>query len=100
MQQLANYIVTHARAGSSPGELAEFRLLERQGDQFEDRGLVARDELVDIVASGETVFAWDYDADSLGDELALIRVQGNQFLRTDGQRLRADHLGDLPEPGQ
>lgn len=100
MQQLANFIVTHARAGSSPGQLAEYRLLERQGDQFEDRGLVSRDDLIDIVASDEAVFAWDYNADDLGDEVELIRVQGSQFLRIDGQRLRADHLGELPEPGE
>ncbi|QDG50240.1 hypothetical protein FIV42_05695 [Persicimonas caeni] len=100
MQQLANYIVTHARSGSRPGQLAEFRLLERQGDQFEDRGLLTRAEVIELLDSGERIFAWDYEGEDLGDEVELVRVQGDQFVRIDGQRLRADHLGDLPEPGE
>ncbi len=97
MDQPANFIITHIRSGSTPGQLAEVRLLERQGEQFEDRGLISRDELAELVASDEAVFVWDYDAEDLGEAVELVRVQGDTFLRTDGQRLRADHLEDLPE---
>ena len=97
MEELANYIITHVRPSSAPGQVGKVRLLERQGEQFEDRDLVGRDELIELLDGGERIFVWDHDHEELGDEVDLVRVQGERFLRTDGQRLRADNLGDTPE---
>lgn len=97
MEELANFIITHLRRGTSPGRLDKARLLERQGEQFEDRDLVERDELIELLESGQRVFVWDDELEDLGAEVDVVRVQGDKFLRTDGQRLRADNLGDIPE---
>jgi hypothetical protein len=97
MEQLANFIITHVRRGSTPGRLAEFRLLERTGGQFEDRGLMERAEVIELLEDDERIFVWDDNEESLGGELEVVKVQGDKFLRIDGERLRADNLGEVPE---
>jgi hypothetical protein len=97
MDELANYIVTHQRPSSQPGRVAKLRLLERRGEQFEDCDLVDRQQVIDLLADDERLFVWDQDQEELGQEIELVRVQGEHFLRLDGQQLRADNLGDLPQ---
>lgn len=96
-EQLANFIATHVRRSSTPSRIGGLRLLERQAGQFEDREVVERDAVIELLEDGERIFVWDADAEDLGDELELVRVQGERFLRVDGQRLLADDVGDLPE---
>lgn len=93
----ARYIATHYRRGERPGYVAGVRLLERREDDFEDRDLVDREEILEMLDEGERIFTWDDDGEGLGGEIELVRVDGERFMRTDGEQLRADHLGDLPE---
>lgn len=97
MEQPARFIITHMRRGSTPGRIAEFRVLERTSGQFEDRGLLARAEIIELLEADERLFVWDDDEESFGGELEVVKVQGEKFLRTDGQRLRADNADELPE---
>jgi hypothetical protein len=98
MENRANYIATHLRAGSKMGRIGELRILARdESGEFEDRELMSREQIIELIAEGEPVFVWDYEAGGLGDEIVLIRVQGDTYLRVDGQRLCADNLGELPE---
>lgn len=97
MGHLANYIATHYRRGERPGYISAIRLLERGEDDFEDRDLVERDAIIELLDDGARIFAWDDDSEGLGDEIELVEVDGEPFLRTDGEQLRADNLGALPE---
>lgn len=97
MTELANYIVTHVRHGAEPGKISHVRLLERQDEQFEDRDLMERAELIELLEDEQRVFTWDYDNEELGLEIELVRVEGEHFVRLDGERYRADNLGELPE---
>jgi hypothetical protein len=97
MEQPARFIITHVRWSSTPGHVAELRVLERTSDQFEDRGLMGRDQVIALLEDDEFFFVWDDEEENIGEELELVKVQGDKFLRTDGQRLRADNVDDLPE---
>ncbi len=97
MGHLASYIATHFRPSDKPGCISKLRLLERREEQFEDCDLVDRQRLIELLEADERIFTWDHDEQTLGDEIELVRVEGNPYLRVDGQRLRADNLGELPE---
>lgn len=96
MDELANYIVTHLRPSSQPGRVSKLRLLERRGEQFEDCDLVDRQQVIELLEDDERLFVWDQDLEELGKEVELVRVEGEYFLRLDGEQLRADNFGDLP----
>lgn len=98
MSESVNYIATHVRRGESPGKVGSLRILGRSAaGTFEDRDLVARAEVIALIQGGEDIYVWDYGADQVGGALELVHVQGESFLRLDGESLRADNLGALPE---
>lgn len=97
MGHLASYIATHFRPSGTPGRISKLRLLERREEQFEDCDLVDRERLIELLENDERIFTWDHDEQTLGDEIELVRVEGKPYLRVDGERLRADNLGELPE---
>ena len=97
MDEHLNYIATHLRRSDHPARVDGVRLLERRDGQFENRGLVERDEVITLLADGEVIFTWDHDAEALGDEIDLVLAGDEVYLRVDGQQLTADNLGALPE---
>jgi hypothetical protein len=97
MDQLAKYIITHVQRDTVPGRIAKFRILEKTSGEFQDRGLMDRDEVIELLADDQRFFVWDNDGENIGGELEAVKVQGERFLRTDGQRLRADNVDELPE---
>lgn len=98
MSETVNYIATHVRRGAAPSKVDALRILGRgAAGTFEDRDLMARAEVIALIQSGEDVYVWDYAADQLGGAVDLVHVQGEDYLRLDGELLRADNLGDLPQ---
>ena len=97
--ELVNYIATHVRYRDDRPLVEGLRLLVRAEDDFEDRGLVERDEVIDILEGDERIFTWDYDGDGLGAEVLIEYVDvGEKFLRVDEQEVAEDDLGELPPP--
>lgn len=97
MEDLNTYIATHFREDPDSGRVAQLRLLVRDdNDEFEDRELVDRAEVVELLLAGKNIFVWDYEDENVGELIELIGVQGETYLRLDEQRLCADNLGDLP----
>ena len=98
--ELVQFIATHV-AGSDDNRVIEgLRLLARSDDGFEDRGVVERDDLIDLLENDERIFTWDHEADGLGPEIFVEYVDvGEKFLRVDEEEIAEDDLGELPDVG-
>lgn len=98
METNVDFIATHIRRGERITQVGSVRVLGRgESGDFEDRDLMERAELLELVREGRGVFAWDYQEDGLGAAIEIVAVQGEEYLRLDGAKLAADNLGSLPE---
>ncbi|AWV88156.1 hypothetical protein [Bradymonas sediminis] len=97
MEDTNTYIATHYREDPDTGRVAQLRLLVRDASgEFEDRKLVERAEIIELLKDDKLIFVWDYEAENIGEMIELIGISGEIYLRLDEERLCADNLGDLP----
>ena len=97
--ELVRFIATHVRYHDyAPKTVDKLRILERTDDGFEDRDLLDRDEIMELLESEDGIFTWDADSDAIGAEINIeyVDVDSHQ-LRIDGEEVEADDLGELPE---
>jgi hypothetical protein len=97
--ELVRFIATHVRYHDyAPQTVDKIRLLERTEEGFEDRELVDRDEIMEMLEADERIFTWDAENDGLGPEINVEYVNPDAHqLRVDGEEVEEDDLGDLPE---
>jgi hypothetical protein len=69
------------------------------GDSIGEPRRVSRQEVVNAISSG-TTFVTAYLRESKwqkGEDVRIVTIHGERFIRTDSNSVRADNLGSLPE---
>ena len=98
-EQWADYVVTAVRYTDDGTRIDRMQRWEDAGDRLADAQPVSRSSAKMMLALGRSyVTASDGpNGWQRGQEIGLVTVDGEQYLRTDGRTVPADDLGDLPE---
>ncbi len=98
--ELVRFIATHVSYHDyAPRTVNQIRLLERTEEGFEDRDLIDRDRIIEMLEDDERIFTWDAENNGLGHEINIEYVNPDaRQLRIDGEDVEEDDLGELPAP--
>lgn len=99
MAQWADFGVFRVKYGSSKTAIVEVEVKPDNGDSFGAAQRKSRSQVVTDLAQGVTyvtVPIRDGKA-TKGDNVGTVTVDGVKYLRTDGNKVKADNLGSLPE---
>lgn len=99
MAKWADYVIVEV-SYDEDGRIANVKRCPDLGDKLGKATVTTRDEIVAGLRGG-TVYITAYkNADGTwrrGEFVDIINVGGVSFIRTDGNRTKADNLAELPE---
>lgn len=97
MDRWADHVVTAKRRGQDPNRIEWLQV--HAGTPYAVARTVGRGALIESIERGETAVTaykrggiWQ-----MGARIEVVKVDGEKFLRTDGNQTKADNLGDLPD---
>lgn len=100
MKKWADYVITAVRFKKEKRHIEYVRVLADIGEQLVNEQTTTRSEIVRLLERGTTfVTAYKNNANKWvrGDDVSTVEVKGTKFIRTDGNSVEEDNLGELPE---
>ncbi len=79
----ADFVINEVHYSKDPKHIEKVKT--RYGTEF------SRQEVVNLLKNGKKIET------SLGAEVSIVKVKGNDFIRTDKDNTEKDNLGKLPE---
>ncbi|GAA0216717.1 DUF3892 domain-containing protein [Halobaculum roseum] len=98
MSKWADYVITAVRY--SGDSIEQVRVYEDDGDQLVNRDTKSRMAVILNLSVGQeycTAYKNDNGKWTKGDDVGTVEVDGTTYLRTDGNNIASDNLGELPE---
>lgn len=100
MKTWADFVITRVKYNREHSQIVEVEARRDLGASISSE--VYRSARRDVVAARNrgTTFATAYMRDSRwskGEDVRVVTIQGESFIRTDSNSIRADNLGALPE---
>lgn len=97
-----DYVITQVSYDGDHSRITHVKRAEYDQDNnsFGSRSNVSRQNVVDSIEDGNQHYTVPPDGDggyTWGDEVEIIRIDKEKFLRTDGNDVKEDNLGNLPE---
>jgi|SRR6185436_5796129 len=100
MAQWADFVITKVRYNPSHTHIVEVEVRTDNGDSIASAPTrTARQDVVNAIQRG-TTFVTAYLREGKwqrGEDVRTVVVHGERYLRTDGNSIKADNLGSLPE---
>ena len=99
MEKWADYGVSRVKYNRDHTAIIEVEVQEDLGDNFGTRQKVARTDVVASIDRGYS-FVTLYSRDgqlTKGEDVGVVTVHRERFLRTDRNAVKSDNLGSLPE---
>lgn len=99
MAKWADFGVFRVKYGRERSAIAEVEVRPDQGESFGSTQKLTRAEVVASIERGRT-FVTVYLRDgknTKGEDVRVVTIQGQKYIRTDSNAVRADNLGALPE---
>jgi len=93
----------YARVGEKYNEghehIVEVKMREDTGEKLTNQDTFSRRTVIGIIDSGKKIItAYLKDGKwQKGDKVGIVTVRGNKYIRTDGNSIDKDNLGELPE---
>lgn len=97
-----DYVITEVRYDNDQSRITHVKRAEYNNDtnKFGSTSQTTRQTVVNSIEAGEqhyTVPPKSGGGYTWGDEVGVITLDGEKFIRTDGNDIKEDNLGDLPE---
>jgi len=99
MTKWADYVITSVKFKEEKRHIKEVKIREDSGDKLINEKIVPREEIVRLLENEYDV-ATAYNEGGKwqkGDEVGIVEIRGTKFIRTDGNSIEEDNLGELPE---
>lgn len=99
MTRWSDFGIFRVAYGSNRSAIAAVEVRRDLGDQFGAAETASRGEVVSAIGRGVS-FVTVYLRDGTyhrGEDVRVVTIEGQRFLRTDRNAIRADNLGALPE---
>lgn len=99
MAKWADFGVFRVRYNRDHTAIVEVEVRPDLGETFGDPQKAARADVVAAIEQGRT-FVTVYSREgelTKGEDVRVITLQGQKYLRTDSNSIKADNLGSLPE---
>ena len=101
MDKWADYVIVGVQYDADQSHIVRVRRCPDLGDKLGKTTIVSTKDVLDSIRGGSThVTAYQNSSDRTwrkGDDVRVVRVGGTDFIRTDGNYIKADNLGELPE---
>ncbi len=95
----ADYAIIAVKFKKEKRHIEKIKIREDTGDKLANEQTVLREEVVRAIEN-RTKFVTAYSRNNQwckGDEVIIVEINYTKFIRTDGNRIEADNLGELPE---
>lgn len=95
----ADYVITAVSYDTDKKHIVEVNVFEDDGGTLIKEKKIPRKEIVDLLNEDKNIIT-AYKGEngySKGDNVGIIEVRGTKFIRTDGDNIEGDNLGELPE---
>lgn len=100
MEKWADFVTTRVKYNRDHTQIVEVEVRRDMGDSISSEPRrVFRQDVVSAIRQG-TTFVTSYLRDGRwqkGEDVRIVPIQGERFIRTDSNSVRADNLGALPE---
>jgi hypothetical protein len=98
--QWADYTISAVRYNSQHTHIDQLEVRKDSGDSLGVANVWLRQDVISSIKSGKTFVTVLKNRDGTwrkGDNVSIVRVNGVEYLRTDGNSRASDNLGELPE---
>ena len=99
MPKWADYAITAVRYSSDPKHIEAVQACPDDGERLGSASIQSRATVI-VALGGETTYVTAYkNAEgkwSKGEDVQVVVVQGEKFIRSDANSKAADNLGNLP----
>lgn len=99
MIKWADYVIVALRFREERRHVEKVKFMEDKGNELGSEQTASRGWVVSEIEKG-TTFVTAYKQGtkwSKGDEVGIVEIRGQKFIRTDGNSIEEDNLGELPE---
>jgi hypothetical protein len=99
MAKWADFVITRVKYDATHSRIVEVEMRPDTGDAIGEARRESRQAVVNAILRGVT-FVTAYRRDNTwhrGEDVRVIAIHGERFLRTDNNSIKADNLGSLPE---
>lgn len=97
-----DYVITKVTYDSDHRRITHVKRAEYDNSEntFGSRTEKSRQTVVNSIENGYVYYTVPPDGDggyTWGDKVEVVEVNGEKFIRTDGNNIEEDNLGELPE---
>ncbi len=99
MAKWADYLIVRVKYNHEHTHLVEVEVHQDLGDSTGAAQKVSRQDVVLAIQRG-TTFVTAYTRDGKwqkGEDVRIVTINSERYIRTDNNSVRADNLGNLPE---
>jgi hypothetical protein len=100
MVKWADYVITAVKFKKEKRHIEQVKLMKDNGEKLDYEQIASRIEVVQFLNSGIT-FVTAYkniqNKWQKGDNVSVVQINNIKFIRTDGNNVEEDNLGELPE---
>lgn len=99
MPKWADFVIIKVKYNRDRTQLEEVETRVDTGDALSsDPGWMTRQQVVEALPEVTFVTAYPKDGKwTRGEDVRVVTIRGEHFLRTDSNAVKADNLGELPE---
>ncbi|HLC56622.1 MAG TPA: DUF3892 domain-containing protein [Candidatus Nanoarchaeia archaeon] len=101
MTKWSDYAIIAVQFRKEKRHIDKVKIREDNGDKLVNEQIVSRDNIVNTIERG-IKFITVYNKQNQwtkGDDIKIVLINNTKFIRTDGNRIEEDNLGELPEMG-
>ena len=100
MTKWADYAITSVKFKKEKRHIEQVKIREDGGEKLGSEQIVFRSKVVSLLDSGKTIvtaYKNNLNKWQRGDDVSVVEIRGIKFIRTDGNNIEEDNLGELPE---
>ena len=100
MAKWADYLISAVHYDSEETHIEKVKEHEDKGETVGGASIVSRKDVVKKLKHGNTYITIYKDSDNKwkkGEDVHVVKIDGEEFIRTDKNQKKEDNLGELPE---
>lgn len=100
MEKWADYGISAVKFDKGGTKIDKVKVHKDKGNAMGDAELWSREQVISALENDYTfmtIFNHNQDIWSEGDEVNIVQVNGNEYIRTDNDQTPSDSLDNLPK---